>query len=1578
MNRRYAAGPLLGLALSLVLSGTLRAQQATENINVMPVWMPCDPGADPNCSSDPRWADAWKYGDIFLQRQVEGSVAPSSMNPNRLLTAFIDYSAVDTFSDTGLGDTVASLWGRFMGTLARLVHPHRGVDIVEEEEGRRPKAYAGSEAWIRLTWSTNGGATGTPFFMPGAPWDTSVAGVSAPYYGVATAASDPIVVAAPNGDFFVAYMALLRGSSNWMMVARFHDLNIPDQPNRHSLTFLGFTTLASGNNATFGTLHDKPNAVVVVDPSSPVGYDVYVSYTLFNGNPGGNKFQSQLFVARSTDGGVTFTTDKINQSTNQNSGTWLVASPNGSVSAFWRGFGTSPAIFVSTRLGQGNWTKAQSILDKAPFGPFDQGNIKVDSTSPASLASSEQNITPRSNGFPSAAAGADGTLYAVFQECADPGSGAPLACTSGGSPRIMLTRSSDGGTTWSVRKAFDIAPRTAEVDGQGFFWNVGRDNNAAHPQLMPSISCGAGQCMVTYWESRTSGLTANNWIGGYQRLMDLRGALLNADGTVAGRSFQISRYPYRPGTRLVQAVGGVAQPRPEGVNDIARVNEIINTDGTRSCTGPSGIEPGSLPGLDSGCVPRLNFYCRPQSGGGTTCFMGDYNALTPATSFIRRGDGTWKAPTAPQEVTYPGFITASSDNRNLMPPTAVLPSKGGVAPTDQLTQYTAWVHGSGGLPACQVGGSRNTDLLLAKVSFGLLITAPVTAKTTPSPGDAPFLTFPLQVWNNTSAPKTLTFTIDPPGTTTSTGSFSKTNAGAKGGPGIGVVTLNPFSSTTRVVYATTAAPIYVQVSDGNTTNGITFNATGSQPSAGSAPGSVAVSDPLNISAENISAENISAENISAENISAENISAENISAENISAENISAENQGIQETTWVVKANGDPTKAYSALVTVDKSYSTDYQFHVVIYRLASVGACVNASGQATVQYQATVVSNTGPANISAENISAENISAENISAENGFPADPSNVVNNSVFTPKPGKSVTPPPPPPPVIPPGGVRIGEGVDAQPPEQELTVVKLLAIPNKPLSQITNPYDPVANPAAVSVADYWCDQNCAPIVKGPDLVVGPALSVTPVTAFSGQSLQIAGYVVQNNGNVAAGPRRYGYYLSPSSTLVLDPNTGLVDLTKATLLGTVSFANPLLSFTDSTTPGTMDTIPQETVTIPAVSVPGTYYLFLYADDLRKVSELNENNNITPALAIVVADDTPPVITAHSDVVVEATGPAGAMVTYTTPTAVDAVNGPVPTTCTPTSPGQFPVGSTTITCSASDLSGNTATSTFSVVVRDTTPPTIAAHADVTVEATSPAGAKAAYTNPVATDLVDVTDPVSCSPATGTQFAVGNTTVTCSAHDVAGNNASPTTFVVHVVDTTPPVLSLPAPVVIGTVGSSAVVSFTATAMDLVDSAVAVICSPASGSTFPIGTTTVTCSATDSHGNKATGSFTVTVIQQYGFVGVQNLPPPAGKSFNSGSVVPLLWRFTLGGTAFNSSAVNPVITITGASGTSTFSPQNPGNSSFQPPTAANGWTWQFNWQTVGTTGTALPSGVYTVTITTQSTGQVFSGGQITIK
>jgi len=78
-------------------------------------------------------------------------------------------------------------------------------------------------------------------------------------------------------------------------------------------------------------------------------------------------------------------------------------------------------------------------------------------------------------------------------------------------------------------------------------------------------------------------------------------------------------------------------------------------------------------------------------------------------------------------------------------------------------------------------------------------------------------------------------------------------------------------------------------------------------------------------------------------------------------------------------------------------------------------------------------------------------------------------------------------------------------------------------------------------------------------------------------------------------------------------------------------------------------------------------------------------------------------------------------------------------------------------------------------------------------------------------------------------------------------------------DTTPPALSLPGNLTVdATSPTGATAFFTATATDAVDGPTPVLCQPSSGTVFPIGTTTVTCAATDSHSNTGTGTFTVTV------------------------------------------------------------------------------------------------------------------------
>ena len=234
--------------------------------------------------------------------------------------------------------------------------------------------------------------------------------------------------------------------------------------------------------------------------------------------------------------------------------------------------------------------------------------------------------------------------------------------------------------------------------------------------------------------------------------------------------------------------------------------------------------------------------------------------------------------------------------------------------------------------------------------------------------------------------------------------------------------------------------------------------------------------------------------------------------------------------------------------------------------------------------------------------------------------------------------------------------------------------------------------------------------------------------------------------------------------------------------------------------------------------------------------------------------DVTPPVINTPANIIAEATSSAGKVVTFTA-TATDVVDGPVPGTASPASGTQFVIGTTPVGLAAADKAGNTATSSFLVTVRDTTPPAISAPAAITREATGPLTTVSYSAS--ANDTVDGSVPVNATPTSGSGFSVGTTNVKLSATDSRGNAAT-ASFNVTITDTTAPTIATPANITTEATGVLTPASFTASATDLVDGSVVVTSSKASGSGFPVGTTTVTLSATDAHGNPATASFTVTV------------------------------------------------------------------------------------------------------------------------
>ena len=163
----------------------------------------------------------------------------------------------------------------------------------------------------------------------------------------------------------------------------------------------------------------------------------------------------------------------------------------------------------------------------------------------------------------------------------------------------------------------------------------------------------------------------------------------------------------------------------------------------------------------------------------------------------------------------------------------------------------------------------------------------------------------------------------------------------------------------------------------------------------------------------------------------------------------------------------------------------------------------------------------------------------------------------------------------------------------------------------------------------------------------------------------------------------------------------------------------------------------------------------------------------------------------------------------------------------------------------------------------DDTPPVVTVPADITEEATSPAGDVVSF-SASAEDDVDGAITPTCAPPSGATFALGATEVTSSATDEAGNTGS-ASFTVTVEDTTPPVVTPPGPLTVECTSQSGI-SHTdpavqpwlasASATDIVDGSVPVT-NDALGA-CALGETTVTFSSTDAAKNTGTASSTLTV------------------------------------------------------------------------------------------------------------------------
>jgi len=245
-----------------------------------------------------------------------------------------------------------------------------------------------------------------------------------------------------------------------------------------------------------------------------------------------------------------------------------------------------------------------------------------------------------------------------------------------------------------------------------------------------------------------------------------------------------------------------------------------------------------------------------------------------------------------------------------------------------------------------------------------------------------------------------------------------------------------------------------------------------------------------------------------------------------------------------------------------------------------------------------------------------------------------------------------------------------------------------------------------------------------------------------------------------------------------------------------------------------------------------------------------SSGNSATATQTVTVVDTTAPGITAPDSIIIEASGAEGNLADIGLGFGNDTVEI---ISVTSNSPDTFPLGETIITWTATDSSGNSATATQTVTVVDTTAPGITVPNNIEVEATSVDNI-VEIGNPVYDDLVEIISVTSDSPDT---FPLGETVITWTATDSSGNSAT-ATQTVTVVDTTAPGITAPDSITIeasGAEGNLADIGL-GSGSDTVEIISVTSDSP---DTFPLGETVITWTATDSSGNSATATQTVTVV-----------------------------------------------------------------------------------------------------------------------
>ncbi|HET7893223.1 MAG TPA: LamG-like jellyroll fold domain-containing protein [Candidatus Sulfotelmatobacter sp.] len=866
----------------------------------------------------------WPYGDPFLERQDEPSLAVSTRNPLHLLAGANDYRTVD-------------------------------LNLPEIDPGEpRLANTATGEPWVGQYMSIDGGAHWQSSLLPGYPQDTSARGMSSPLHGFTTAA-DPVIAAGTNGMFYYAGIAFNRGTSlGAVFVSRFMDLNNKENGNivtdSFPIRYINTVPVAYGSNFPAQFL-DKPWLAVdiprsggqcsfavtqsngtTVQQTIPAG-NVYIAYANVSTSNGSET--STIYFSRSTNCGMSWSSPvAISHGFTLSQGATIQIDPEtGIVYVAWRVIHSAQqpndGIAITASLDGGrDFLPAIQLVSLPPFS----------FNNPTAPSFFDQNTTAtsfRTTAYPAMAVADSGLefipgpLYIAWSQ---------RGIGPNGEARIMLLpipgNASFTSSGFKPPTPYPIDNGAVTNDEGGTFPSL----TSGH-QVMPTMTFNQGKLMVLYYDLRQ-----DHTIGEFAPSV-LNGVFTpDANGNFFEETRdQVAESPtsaYLPsfiddaGLRVRRHTNDLVVAESNGGFAPSFTYARVSHYDFGLFEGETGGETAPFHQLKFD-PPNLPMFMQ-----GTGAFIGDYLGLAGQPFvLVKCGSsqcwtynnpsppgvaGSFLAAPKPAASSAVHYATWTS-NQDVIPP-----ANGRWDSYTAIASGTSVYDGTKTVPNCQPGneGDRNQNVYMSRISQGLVVSSPQTSKPLSSTIERGFV---ILVQNQTTGRSTasgfvnyfrLTIANQPangfasfaqfvPPSPVPPPPFPATNNGIAFPLTSVDVAIAPHTGVARTVFAVSSNPtanILINVTEisrlgGSVITGglsafILLNADGTIPanlvdpngqSGSNSISNVELYDP-NVSAPNVSAPNVSAPNVSAPNVSAPNVSAPNVSAPNVSAPNVSAPN----------------------------------------------------------------------------------------------------------------------------------------------------------------------------------------------------------------------------------------------------------------------------------------------------------------------------------------------------------------------------------------------------------------------------------------------------------------------------------------------------------------------------------------------------------------------------------------------------------------------------------------------------------------------------------------------------------------